>query len=219
MYQAILSSKGQITIPKEIRDILGLETGDSVIFRAIGNPKTIVFEKDNQNEKMRKTFNIDMLREFSLLINAFSEDNNLSFENVAVLFEVTRFYKNELTGEQIRQLLEIPLDILENLVELKVLDWAKKNRDYFTGNMAITEENEFLNYLKKKFESATFELEDVTLLTRYIHDNIDNFGSELEFLLRIPEVTIRDDVRFIEEYNLEGRGLVYSKIIEKVIWQ
>lgn len=30
---ARLTSKGQITIPKEVREVLGLDTGDQVIFR------------------------------------------------------------------------------------------------------------------------------------------------------------------------------------------
>lgn len=32
-YMARLTSKGQITIPKEVRDGLGLKTGDTVLFR------------------------------------------------------------------------------------------------------------------------------------------------------------------------------------------
>lgn len=32
MYKASLTSKGQLTIPKEIRDFLELDTGDDVLF-------------------------------------------------------------------------------------------------------------------------------------------------------------------------------------------
>lgn len=42
MESARLSSKGQITLPKLIRDLLGLKTGDSIGFRLSGNKLDIV---------------------------------------------------------------------------------------------------------------------------------------------------------------------------------
>jgi AbrB family looped-hinge helix DNA binding protein len=38
---ARLRSKGQVTIPKAVRDALGVEEGDSVIFRIGGNLATL----------------------------------------------------------------------------------------------------------------------------------------------------------------------------------
>jgi len=38
---ARLSSKGQVTIPKAVREALGVEEGDSVIFRIDGNLATL----------------------------------------------------------------------------------------------------------------------------------------------------------------------------------
>lgn len=37
MAASTLTSKGQITIPKEVRDAMGLETGDRVAFRVLEN--------------------------------------------------------------------------------------------------------------------------------------------------------------------------------------
>ena len=34
---AKMSSKGQITVPKAVRDALGIEAGDAVVFRVEGN--------------------------------------------------------------------------------------------------------------------------------------------------------------------------------------
>ena len=38
---ARLSSKGQVTIPKAVREALGVEEGDSVLFRIDGNSATL----------------------------------------------------------------------------------------------------------------------------------------------------------------------------------
>ncbi|MEY2469858.1 MAG: antitoxin PrlF [Actinomycetota bacterium] len=38
---AKVTSKGQITLPKSVRDALGLKEGDSVIFRLDGNRATL----------------------------------------------------------------------------------------------------------------------------------------------------------------------------------
>lgn len=38
---ARLNSKGQVTIPKAVRDALGVEEGDSVVFRIDGNLVTL----------------------------------------------------------------------------------------------------------------------------------------------------------------------------------
>ncbi|PIJ98023.1 AbrB/MazE/SpoVT family DNA-binding domain-containing protein [Lysinibacillus sphaericus] len=51
MYKASLTSKGQLTIPKEIRDFLELDTGDEVVFTVTDiDNKTIFFEKVEKKE-------------------------------------------------------------------------------------------------------------------------------------------------------------------------
>lgn len=42
--QATLTSKGQLTVPKGVRDALGLEEGDTVLFR-VGEERTATISK------------------------------------------------------------------------------------------------------------------------------------------------------------------------------
>lgn len=56
MIKASLTSKGQITIPKDIREFLGLETGDNVIFRIDETNKLVTFEKDIEKIKCPMCF-------------------------------------------------------------------------------------------------------------------------------------------------------------------
>lgn len=48
-----ISEKGQVTIPKEIRDVLELKTGDKVVFVERNNE--IVVHKDSANTKKLST--------------------------------------------------------------------------------------------------------------------------------------------------------------------
>lgn len=43
---AKLTSKGQITVPKAVRDTLALKPGDRVLFRVEGNRATVAPNKD-----------------------------------------------------------------------------------------------------------------------------------------------------------------------------
>jgi antitoxin PrlF len=42
MLKSTLTSKGQVTIPKEVRDILGLKMGDRLMFKIEGDGKLVV---------------------------------------------------------------------------------------------------------------------------------------------------------------------------------
>lgn len=46
MLASKLSSKGQIVIPKEVRDTLGLKPGQVVVFVTVGNTVSLVPQKD-----------------------------------------------------------------------------------------------------------------------------------------------------------------------------
>jgi len=46
MPYATLTSKGQITIPKEIRDRVGLEAGDRVLFTALAGSRIVLMPRN-----------------------------------------------------------------------------------------------------------------------------------------------------------------------------
>lgn len=46
MLASKLSSKGQIVIPKEVRDALGLKPGQVVVFVTVGNTVSLIPQKD-----------------------------------------------------------------------------------------------------------------------------------------------------------------------------
>ncbi len=54
MAQATVTSKGQVTIPKEIRDQLGVRVGDRLLFTLAGNG-TVTMEVDRE-ERLTRMF-------------------------------------------------------------------------------------------------------------------------------------------------------------------
>lgn len=53
MSRAILTSKGQLTVPKDVRERLGLKRGDRVVFE---------FEEDSVRLKVEKRMSLEELR-------------------------------------------------------------------------------------------------------------------------------------------------------------
>jgi len=49
-----MTSKGQVTVPKEIRDLLGLKPGDRVAFVIEGDGRARVFRADDDAEIARR---------------------------------------------------------------------------------------------------------------------------------------------------------------------
>ncbi len=53
MSRAILTSKGQLTIPKDVRERLGLKSGDRVVFEFEGDSVRLKVEKQRSLEKLK----------------------------------------------------------------------------------------------------------------------------------------------------------------------
>ena len=63
MVKATLTSKGQLTVPKEIRERLGLRSGDRVVFEFEGDSARMKVEKRKSLEELRGS--LPATREYS----------------------------------------------------------------------------------------------------------------------------------------------------------
>lgn len=64
MARARITSKGQITIPKEIRDRLGVETGDMLEFLPQGTRLEVRAHRRRQMQEFRGVFRIARAKSF-----------------------------------------------------------------------------------------------------------------------------------------------------------
>lgn len=157
-----------------------------------------------------------MMRDFNLISRAFLSDD-FSLSTVSELIVTIRSYRYKLTQEQISDLLDIPINILEEDVELKNATAYLSNGHYFAGNITVKGDS-FLDSIRLKFEnSPSFDLVDIIDLTKYIRDNISVVNRDLDFILRNTEVTLRDDVHLLSLSNFQRSGRVFAKIIDAVL--
>lgn len=52
MATATMTSKGQVTIPKDVRDLLGLKAGDRVSFVVLGDRRAAIVPRNRGVEKL-----------------------------------------------------------------------------------------------------------------------------------------------------------------------
>lgn len=155
-------------------------------------------------------------RDFNELAQFFLE-GNFNLGTVSNLIILVRRYRNEISEIEAKKLLEIPLNILENDVELiDENNWASRNADYFAGNITWVD-GDFEKTWKNKFHSEQYGLEEIYELCKIVSDNFEEHRSSCEFLLRNIEVTIRDDVKVEEYSNFFDSGNVFALHILKAI--
>lgn len=157
---------------------------------------------------------LSMVRDFFIIKEEF-ENGDFSLQTVSDLIVTIRTYRNKLTSEQAVLLLDIPLNVLENDVELKDNGlWQKSNRDYFSGNMN-GHDSDYIKELKERITLASFGLEDIYDLTKYVQGNFKELSMSVDFLLRNAEVTIRDDVKLNTYSTFNKSGKAFAHYIER----
>jgi hypothetical protein len=146
-------------------------------------------------------------------------NNEFDLQTISHLIALIRSNKFILTKEQIQKLLEIPIDLLENDVALNSISEFENFGGYFSGNIRLNNDDSFLKF-KKVFENHKHTLEDISEFIQLIHERImidKNLLFEIEFLLRNPEVVIRDDVSLHGYSNFKKSGAVFALYIDTVI--
>lgn len=157
---------------------------------------------------------LSTVRDFFILKDSF-ESGDFNLQIASNLIVKIREHRKDLTSEQVALLLEIPLNVLENDVELiNPGSWQESNKKYFIGNMDVNN-SDYIKALKEKISNATFELEDIHELTKYVQDNFEELSLGVDFLLRNAEVTIRDDVKLNPYSTFNQSGKAFAHYIER----
>lgn len=95
---------------------------------------------------MRK---IDVLRTFNEISKTFLS-GNYTLRTLSELLVAIRGNRYELTSEQINKLMEIPISVLANDVELRNKQDFKEFGHYFSGNITVRSDK-YLSTLSGKF--------------------------------------------------------------------
>lgn len=159
---------------------------------------------------------LELIRDFYEISQSFSE-GNYDLLTISGIISKIRSYAAILSPEEARILLDIPISILENDVELiNPNKWAEKNSGYFAGNITWVDSNYF-NQLKTKFAYGSFDLNDIVDLVKKVRDDYLNLYLASEFLLRNVEVTFRDDVKLVDVARFHKNGNLFAEQIKKAI--
>jgi len=161
---------------------------------------------------MRKLQVIRRLNEF---VRNF-EDGSFDLQTISSLVSLIRYYRGFLSDGQFRNLIQIPIDVLDNDVEISNEEKFIRFGGYYSGNIRPTKDK-YLSDLKVKFSNRGHELEDILNFTIYIHDNIDKLRYEIEFLLRNTEVVLRDDVKLLSYSNFKTSGNIFAQQIKNTM--
>lgn len=159
---------------------------------------------------------LQLKKDFNELAKKF-ETNKFDLKTVSQLIELVRLYKQELSANSARILLEVPLNVIKYDVELKDKEtWVNSNREYFSNNI-IVEDKDFKKKWRQKFSNDDYDTQDIFELAKIVSEDFEKYRYSCEYLLRLIEVTIRDDVNLFDDSNFYKSGKIFSSHIIKAI--
>lgn len=141
---------------------------------------------------------------------------------ISTLLEELSFSLGGLNTDEVKLLLEIPISVLKVDADLKDKShWCEKNKEYFAGNLCLHKEDEFVLSLRKNILKGDYSINDMWHSLEYVKDNydelIDKHGTNIELILRSPNVTIRDDCKLVNEDQFISSGELFAKYVDKAI--
>lgn len=167
-----------------------------------------------------------MRRDFLELADKFHNEQ-FTVQDVSNVITIVRQHTHLLTFSQVSLLLDIPIDVLDTQVVLKKpSSWADANSGYFKENLVGAAKHinqssvdpSFINELGLSFDAGNFTIEEICDLTYYVKINCKLLAFYSDFVLRIPEVTLRDDVALSNTKHFLSNGQLYADCVRKAIW-
>lgn len=144
------------------------------------------------------------------------KQNNIQLETISEILTLVREYRYKLNEFEVANLLDIPIDVLRNHVVVIDKKSFLRSGSYFAGNMNTTND-EYMKSFKKKFENQNFSLDDISEILEYAQKNFKVLGNSIDFILRNPEVVIRDDVKLQSTKKFNESSKIYCDKIENVL--
>jgi len=128
-------------------------------------------------------------------------------KDISELIETIRYNSSNISYQAKKTLLQIPLCVLEDQVQLKdYKTWVSNNSSYFAGNCSFEP-------FHSTFNSGNFDLKT---MYDYLKDIIsDSQKINSDFCLRNIEVTFRDDVVTEQYSTFKESGKIYARIMEQ----
>lgn len=141
--------------------------------------------------------NLECKNDFINVVKKFEKGFDVSTASLFIVY--VRAHRKEISAEEAKLLLEIPLLVLKNAYLIDPKNWVEKRGSYFAGNITWAEES-FTKEWKSRFR-GNFSLYDIIYLCEIIANDFDTYRIPSEFLLRNVEVTIRDDIDLFSNGN------------------
>ena len=132
-----------------------------------------------------------------------------TLRDIGNLITQIRASRHKISDEAKKCMLEIPLTVLKEQVELNtdISSWTSSEGSYFAGNCVHNAK------YKSIFENRTFNLDTMVVLLEDIMNDPAMLNSD--FYLRNPEVTIHRFVSVKEFSNFENSGLLFAHVMEE----